>query len=176
MVDRLGMPVDPGIRGVVVALNSCGIYTTASCEGHLERGLAYPWVDIETREAAPLAAQSAQKLRAAQRALPDSVLYTRLIEEAERIEHDAKRLVWQAVPRLTRLLEQFYQSRPLDYERHLILDTRRWAGSIRLQSQGAEFQDVLDAATQAARLAAFREEMDAFAAFLKAEFFNFKGE
>jgi hypothetical protein len=38
--------LDARIEDVVVALNTCGIRTTQSCEGHLNRALPYPWVRI----------------------------------------------------------------------------------------------------------------------------------
>lgn len=46
LTDRLGMPLDPGIKKVVIALRYCGIDTYMSCEGHMERALPYPWVAI----------------------------------------------------------------------------------------------------------------------------------
>jgi len=47
ITDRIGYPIDPGIKESVIALNVFGIKTDGSCEGHLDRGLPYPWVDIE---------------------------------------------------------------------------------------------------------------------------------
>ena len=46
--DSLGMPIDPGIFNTVVYLNALNITTAASCEGHLDHGIAAPWVDIRT--------------------------------------------------------------------------------------------------------------------------------
>ena len=46
LTDVLGMPVDQGIREIVAALRLAGFSTTGSCEGHLNRALQYPWVDI----------------------------------------------------------------------------------------------------------------------------------
>ena len=45
--DGLGHPIDEGIKPAVVALRYCGFNTIASCEGHLETGFPYPWVDIQ---------------------------------------------------------------------------------------------------------------------------------
>lgn len=42
--DALGMPIDEGIFDTIVGLNSNGYDTSASCEGHLDRGLPYPWI------------------------------------------------------------------------------------------------------------------------------------
>lgn len=53
-IDKLGMRVDSGIKDMAVALNVCGIHTTASCEGHLDRDEAGPWVDVEAKDAVVL--------------------------------------------------------------------------------------------------------------------------
>jgi hypothetical protein len=45
--DRLGKPIDTNIFETVVALNVLGVHTTQSCEGHLDWGLPYPWIDIQ---------------------------------------------------------------------------------------------------------------------------------
>jgi hypothetical protein len=46
IVDRRGKKIDPGIMGVVLALNANGIRTTQSCEGHIDWGFPYPWVRV----------------------------------------------------------------------------------------------------------------------------------
>src|SRR5687768_9377587 len=45
--DGLGKPVDIGIKRLVIGLNAHGFSTTGSCEGHLDWGIAAPWVDLE---------------------------------------------------------------------------------------------------------------------------------
>ncbi len=172
MTDRLGAPIDEEIRGLVIALNAVGLHTTASCAGHLDHGLAYPWVDIEDPEAAPLARKAADLLDAAQRALPDQERYRALLREASKIEEEAKRRSLSMAQQLMQYVHAFYQQHPFDYARHLILDTRLWGGRIRVQSQGAEFQEVVDAASREQQLRVYREEMDAFATFLTAQFFR----
>jgi hypothetical protein len=50
LTDRLGLPVDPGIRDAVAALNLAGFPTTQSCEGHVNaagHGLPSPWVELD---------------------------------------------------------------------------------------------------------------------------------
>ena len=46
ITDSLGTPIDEGIKETVVALSVHDFLTLASCEGHLERGCCYPWVDV----------------------------------------------------------------------------------------------------------------------------------
>ncbi|CCB89804.1 hypothetical protein [Simkania negevensis] len=42
--DGRGMPVDEGIKKAIIVLNLLGYSTVQSCEGHLDHGLAYPWI------------------------------------------------------------------------------------------------------------------------------------
>lgn len=46
IVDGLGLPVDKKIKRGVAALRLLGFHTTASCEGHDDWGLQYPWIEI----------------------------------------------------------------------------------------------------------------------------------
>jgi len=46
MRDRQDRPVEKKIRELLIGLRRCGIETEASCEGHLDHGFPYPWVDI----------------------------------------------------------------------------------------------------------------------------------
>jgi hypothetical protein len=47
VTDRLGKKIDAGILETVVVFNMLGITTFASCEGHTDWGLPYPWIDVE---------------------------------------------------------------------------------------------------------------------------------
>jgi hypothetical protein len=44
--DRLGATIDEGIFETVVVFNLLGFRTFQSCEGHLDHGAPYPWVDV----------------------------------------------------------------------------------------------------------------------------------
>lgn len=50
LVDGMGCPIDEGILKAVVALNLLGLPTSQSCEGHLDGGHPYPWIDFHTEE------------------------------------------------------------------------------------------------------------------------------
>jgi hypothetical protein len=50
VTDKLGKPIDQGIFETVICLNLLGVVTRQSCEGHLEWGLPYPWVDFDKEE------------------------------------------------------------------------------------------------------------------------------
>lgn len=48
-VDRLGgKPIDEKIKPLVIGLRYHRIKTTASCQGHTDRGRPYPWVSVGT--------------------------------------------------------------------------------------------------------------------------------
>lgn len=47
ITDGLDYHIDSGIKESVIALNVFGIKTDGSCEGHLDRGLPYPWIDVQ---------------------------------------------------------------------------------------------------------------------------------
>ncbi len=44
--DGMGKGLDDEIRHAVAALNAAGFVTTASCAGHFDHGLPYPWINI----------------------------------------------------------------------------------------------------------------------------------
>ncbi len=44
--DKLGKPIDPGIKKAVIYLNYLGFCTRMSCEGHTDWGACYPSVSI----------------------------------------------------------------------------------------------------------------------------------
>lgn len=46
-VDGLGLGIDEGIKHAVVVFNLAGFPTYGSCEGHLDWGCHYPWIDFE---------------------------------------------------------------------------------------------------------------------------------
>lgn len=48
VTDRLGFPIEPRIKETVIGLNLFEINTTQSCEGHPDRGMGAPWVEIAT--------------------------------------------------------------------------------------------------------------------------------
>ncbi len=47
ITDKLGKPVDEGIKETVAAFIASGFATDGSCEGHLDGGLPYPWIVID---------------------------------------------------------------------------------------------------------------------------------
>jgi hypothetical protein len=54
LTDALGKKIDSGIKETVIAIRAYGFPTQSSCEGHLDRALPYPWVEIYSPEPAQL--------------------------------------------------------------------------------------------------------------------------
>lgn len=47
LVDGIGQGLDPESIQPVAALHFLGVPTTASCNGHSDHGLAFPWIDFQ---------------------------------------------------------------------------------------------------------------------------------
>jgi hypothetical protein len=89
--DGLGLGIDDGIVDTVIALTAHGIPTVASCEGHVDHGLAYPWVDVSHRS-------------------PKSAL----TGEHDPLEAELSMLNEPVYPRLEALLAEFYSQHSSD--------------------------------------------------------------
>ena len=154
-VDALGRPIDPGILDAVVALNSNKISTAGSCEGHLDHGLAAPWIDVSSPMAESMRDDFwALRERGATR------------EELDHVRHQIERrnLVVRAV--LLQELAAFYEHRHVPYDVRLTIQDRAMAES-RLESQGASLQEIRDSLVRQRKLVEYRSEFNAFARYLR---------
>ncbi len=184
--DRLGTPVDEGIKESVVALKANGFGTTGSCEGHLDSGRGYPWILVESPLAESLdrdarynklqeKARHAQKeegepLTAAER---DEV---RKLVEAQ-IEANEKEY-----GRLSRLLEEFYKSsreHGRKYPARLVIEKGPWnqswlvpEGVHHIGRRAQREPDPRSRATKFKALALYKGEMERFTKFLRGRFFG----
>jgi hypothetical protein len=99
--DKLGRPIDEGIRLTVAALRVHNFVTSQSCEGHLERKTAGPWVDIESPDAQRLL----KIMQDGAHSGPEFMKNRAVLVKANRLEQD----------RLLALLRKFYQSHHSSY-------------------------------------------------------------
>src|ERR1035437_6045436 len=111
LVDSLGKEIDPNIKDTVTALRALGFHTNASCEGHLDRGLKAPWVDVGT---VPEDVEQAMKLVHAKQQSITPELRRRLQEVKQELLHERKKLL--------DLLGNFYQNRQVSCFSRLTLD------------------------------------------------------
>lgn len=114
IVDGLGKEIDPGIRDTVVALKAHDIHTTGSCEGHLDHGIAGPWVDIESDQDTSSLRDEAFQLRERAEKLDRLPIAKRLEEKINSLFDNYHSLMGQAeIPglqerkKLVDLLAQF---------------------------------------------------------------------
>ncbi len=165
-VDGLGHPIDGGIKETVIGLNALGINTTASCEGHADRGIAAPWIYIETEEAAESSNVSRKKLK---NTASDEEKRGIWHEHHERL-NQAKEKGLELMKKMMNYLESFYKDRAVPFDTRLILES--FADGARLQNQGTLLQKFADEETKIKKLAEYQAEMRIFVEFLKQKFFE----
>jgi hypothetical protein len=155
ITDGLGKGIDEGIKETVTVLQVLGMHTCQFCEGHLDWGEAAPWIELCSPDADALT----PKINA-------------LLEQIEALERELKqyRTEQQAaeakeLKQLLPFLDAFYRDREVPYEQRLIM------AGMRLTSQGVELQAAEPDGVKAQKLRDYQEEMRAFTAFVKQQFF-----
>lgn len=173
VTDRLGKPIDTGIFDTVVAFNTFGISTVGSCEGHLDHGVAGPWIDFEFRtdeeeklwEEIDTVNNEIDKLDDED---SENAILANLYDRSHMLKKQIEILKVQESSKVTKLLDEFYQDRlgSIAYDQILVLENRR------LESIGTKRQVALDETTQDTNLKRYREEMEAFTQFMKKKFMS----
>jgi hypothetical protein len=173
--DKLGKPIDQGIMETVIVLNALEISTVASCEGHLDWGVSAPWVDIVSQH--PAAQVQVGKLFSdaakveARGDLSQEQIRT-LYADLHRQRREIKAYHLQEREKLMQYLAAFYENRHVPFDQRLIICPLGTDGRSRLESQGADSQEValLDIRTQ--KLLVYQEEMRTFTSYLKQSYFD----
>lgn len=156
ITDKLGMPIDAGVRESIIALRAFGINTDASCEGHSERALPAPWISFSSKE--------------------NGVLREKLKEVRNEGNKDEERKISQIMRKnsileqgkLILLLDEFYRDRIVPYDVRLIITPIR--GNT-LESQGADLLEIeTDESKRQQKSSEYKEEMKAFTDFLKRKY------
>lgn len=155
--DRLGMPIDEGIKDTVIFLNAFGINTVASCEGHLDRGTGASYIDIESKEVSELEKQLEQVKRNKR--------------EREKIIREIERKNLEERQKIMDLLDEFYKNRIVPYDRRLVIQSMERYVS-RLQSQGANLQGIRTEDIKKEKLLEYHKEMEDFTKFLRDKYFS----
>jgi len=197
--DSLGLEIDEGIKNPVIALNAFEINTAQSCEGHLDSGKSAPWIRIEApnepeerfinqnetfkkvaekynmplgeakRMFNPDAYWEAMKKSAANGETKD---YQKWREESGKLLYVTKEI-----------LDDFYKNRQVSDNIKIKIDTEgaddMAEGSFVIFNGGEDYRDINDVQLSEEerksleqRLSEYREEMQAFAEFLKNKFFS----
>jgi hypothetical protein len=165
ITDRIGCPIDNGILETVVVLNLLGLRTCASCEGHLDYGTPYPWIDFETDE-----------FPSFKQALEDADREELNAEEREEKGAQLVALAATLAPsrlqiRLEELLDTYYQQCPQSEDWRVIVRCMH-PGYYRMVPDCGYLADEWPHGEPAEYLARAQVEMRAFTVFLKQRFFR----
>lgn len=166
------MPIDKGIIDIVTSLNALNCHTTASCEGHLSWGCANPWIDIDSqKDISDLEEECSQ-------------LYQKITEEESNLTDEEESILWKKYHQLTAkasqpglkerlklatLLNEFYKNHQASWDTQLNINNLGLSTS-RLESNGAQLQDIRSKKERAEKLKAYQKEMQAFGEFLQEKF------
>lgn len=173
--DGMGKGVDDGIRETVVALNVLGIHTIQSCEGHIDHGIAAPWVDVgatehRTKKLEQRVEHMRQEADEQQKKEGLTTDVDRRYEAYHRLREKLAGIHMRVAMKAARYLIEFYQGRSTDWERRIVIDGFEDGG--RIISQGGMLQEAFPVSERRRRRAEYQEEMGAFTAFLKQKFFE----
>lgn len=186
--DRLGKKIDPEIKESVIALQALNFKTSASCQGHLNHGLAAPWIDIgESKPKRSLEKRSIKEQTLLQikrllrklsplldkfhKGLAIDLFLPRKNKKQIKVMTE-KNLKGQM--RLMELLDEFYKDREISSDIRLILRPRGGYGKAWLTSRGARFQEIRSQKEREEKLKQYQQEMNAFTNFLKKKYFETK--
>ena len=161
IVDKLNNPVDDGIKEGIIALSAFDINTVASCEGHLDGGVAGPWIDVEAKRPAELIARAKELLKDKD-------------GNKEKLEELSKKTEGMNLEERKKLfvhLDDFYKDRNVPFHRRLIVNGMALGWS-RLQNQGLDLQKIESDEVRKERLLEYQGEMKLFIEFLKDKYFQ----
>jgi len=193
--DALGWKIESGIKETVNAFNLMGLPTTGSCEGHIDRALSFPWIDIsapsepgeryvgQNEAFEKVAKKHALTLEDVKRGVPMDK-YWEAIEECYKNGDTEEYKTWNLENKklelkVKGLLDEFYQNREDRLDNRLnayggegvrIHGVTEGEYEKALEESGSEISEKRKA-ERAEKLPAYRKEMDDFTKFLKDKFF-----
>lgn len=172
VTDALGKPIDKGIFDTVVALKLLDFHTSQSCEGHHGRGVPAPWVEIQapvTNEMKALKERFSQTMEAIEtfeiQGKSDDEL-EELYQQYHKLSAEVRRPQLEEIRKIILLIGEFYQNRQVAYDQMLTMRGNR------LESQGAQLQEIIPPEEQNQKFHAYQEEMKTFTGFLKKKYFS----
>lgn len=155
--DKKGMRVDEGIKELLTACMVNGFPVDGSCEGHLDRALAYPYIVIE------LFTIPKEKL---------AEIHGKSLDEAEKILHEYSIKDWAERQRIKDLLQEFYSGREID-PRYEFEIHGEGVGLFRLEPACAyKYHNPPDEETKKMMFQVMHQEIKDFAEFLRMKFFQ----
>lgn len=170
--DGLGKKIDKQIFDTILYLNVRGFTTTSSCEGHLDRGNAYPWVEfsLTTDSEFDLLNERKDELRNLLADTDNNYRSKKVLDKKKEADILSDQLVNknnQMINDLLKLLSEFYDTRKSDSDRRLIITSM--VTHFRIQSQGGMLQKPRLKKDKEKYLGIYQKEMNDFTEFLKSK-------
>jgi hypothetical protein len=167
LTDGLGKGIDKGIEETIIVLLRHGFTTRQSCEGHLDWGLAVPWVDLEAPPSEEYSKLSKQASEA--RALIKQARETGAKPDFAASHAISRQLHQLFLPDLRRLIDyvvDFNQSRPVTAH-CLLLNGMGGDTRVRLMPQNGVLRPADDSAERKLILRQGQREMKDFTSYLE---------
>ncbi len=194
--DRLGHPIDEGIKESVVMFEANELPTSASCEGHIERGLPVPWVDVSAPnepeekfvDQNEVFEKVAKKYNITLEEVKTSKIdeaYWEAMKECSQNEETKEYQKWEKenerlLAKGRNLLDEFYKERKVESD--IKLEVEEGAGYFRIHNGGKDYKPVIEEEREfteeekkarAEKLEKYRLEMKEFTNFLKEKYFTY---
>ncbi len=184
--DGLGMPIDKEIKELVIALNVVGISTYQSCEGHLDWGLAYPWISFSFRNSETerltekrfdLGEKISNEEKILKEKFPNITIHERIKQEDGKtlkdlymnfhaVDAELTRNIRSQIKPLFDLVSAFNNSRRNPYDQLLYVEVLGLSGSTTLQCIGSDWQCLCTEEDKNNNLTKYRQIMKEFAEFI----------
>jgi len=171
--DALGLPIDQRIKETVIVINLLGFKTSQSCEGHLNWGCPFPWVEIAVMDE-DLSALYEQNESLAKRISEaknqgDLEECQKLCQERLAVANKIDLNRYNKNIGIQNLLEEFYREQATSYENMLILKPHKLS---RVEPLAGDFAQYLPEEQKAEKLQVFQKEMERFTDFLIVHYVN----
>jgi hypothetical protein len=177
--DKLGRPIDEGIKELIVGLNIFGFQTTMSCFGHIrenktlaiEHFALTPYVHIKPTLDKELEKELEDlRLKVSKaRERHNKEEYRRAYKEWVSVKDNAATPYYSCIKQLIELFTEFYRERRVAYDAQFVV-----AGSlqrVRIKNIGEKYLYLMNLDTKKVKLKEYQAEFIAFGEFLKAKYF-----
>lgn len=157
--DKLGMPIDEGIKETVVALKANDFETTGSCEGHLEHGVGSPWVDFQRKGIESLIDE---RYSVVEKYIKNNDENNK---DLDKLNDEIEKKNSVVINKLFGFLDEFYSNRKVPFDQRLIVHP--YVIDNRLENQGATTIKSVPLEKRGDKLNEYKKEMNDFTQFLK---------
>lgn len=193
--DRIGRPIDAGIKETVVMFKANELPTSDSCEGHIDRGLPVPYVEVSApnepeerfvgqNESFEKAAKKYNITTEEAKTSKIDEAYWEAMKECSQNEETEEYKKWnkeneKLLTNGHNLLEEFYKERQVEPD--VKLQIEEGVGGFRIHNGGEDYQPIIENAREfsgeekkvrAEKLEKYRPEMKEFTNFLKEKYFK----